>query len=159
MLKFLVTKVKINRYEIHIFCHRSSFPFAIFQQNPLLNCRLKPLASQSELLKSDHLALAQNKKLVYDMWREFLEGGHLELAEKYFAEDYMQHNPLAGTGRKALVDFFSRFSKPKDIADSIKSSGSCHRCRRRPGDVKFCKRNDRSCRQIEKIHHHLVRYV
>jgi predicted SnoaL-like aldol condensation-catalyzing enzyme len=34
----------------------------------------------------------------------------------------MQHNPLAGTGRKALVDFFSRFSKPKDIADSIKSS-------------------------------------
>jgi predicted SnoaL-like aldol condensation-catalyzing enzyme len=83
---------------------------------------VKPLASQSELLKSDDPTLAKNKKLVYDMWREFLEGGHLELAEKYFAEDYMQHNPLAGTGRKALVDFFSRFSKPKDIVDSIKTS-------------------------------------
>lgn len=83
---------------------------------------VKPLAPQSELLKSDNSTLAQNKKLVYDMWREFLEGGHLELAEKYFAEDYMQHNPLAGTGRKALVDFFSRFSKPKEIVDSIKTS-------------------------------------
>jgi len=83
---------------------------------------VKPLAPQSELLKSDDPALAKNKKLVYDMWREFLEGGHMELAEKYFAEDYMQHNPLAGTGRKALVEFFSRFSKPKEIADSIKSS-------------------------------------
>jgi predicted SnoaL-like aldol condensation-catalyzing enzyme len=83
---------------------------------------VKPLAPQSELLKSNNEKLAQNKKLVYDMWREFLEGGHLELAEKYFAEDYMQHNPLAGTGRKALVDFFSRFSKPQAIADTIKSS-------------------------------------
>ena len=83
---------------------------------------VKPLASQSELLKSDNKILAKNKKLVYDMWREFLEGGHLELADKYFAEDYMQHNPMAGTGRKALVEFFSRFSKPKEIVDSIKTS-------------------------------------
>lgn len=83
---------------------------------------VKPLASQNELLKSGNATLVLNKKLVYDMWREFLEGGHLELAEKYFTEDYLQHNPLAGTGRKALVDFFSKFSKPKDIADTIKSS-------------------------------------
>jgi len=83
---------------------------------------VKPLAPQSELLKSDNVTLVQNKKLVYDMWRQFLEGGHLELAEKYFTEDYMQHNPLAGTGRKALVDFFSRFSKPQNVADTIKSS-------------------------------------
>ena len=45
---------------------------------------VKPLASQNELLKSDNQTLIQNKKLVYDMWREFLEGGHLELADKYF---------------------------------------------------------------------------
>ena len=83
---------------------------------------VKPLASQSELLKSDNATLAKNKKLVYDMWREFLEGGHLELAEKYLAEDYMQHNPLAATGRKAVVEFFSRFSKPKEIVDTIKTS-------------------------------------
>ena len=83
---------------------------------------VKPLAPQSELLKSDDPVLARNKKLVYDMWREFLEAGHLEAAEKYLAEDYMQHNPLAATGRKAVVEFFSRFSKPKEIVDTIKTS-------------------------------------
>ena len=83
---------------------------------------VKPLAPQSELLKSNDPVLARNKKLVYDMWREFLEGGHMELAEKYLAEDYMQHNPLAATGRKAVVEFFSRFSKPKEIVDTIKTS-------------------------------------
>ena len=80
-----------------------------------------PLASQNILLKSNDAKLTQNKKLVYDMWREFLEGGHLEVAEKYFAESYMQHNPNAATGRKAVVEFFSKFSKPHEIADSIKS--------------------------------------
>jgi len=83
---------------------------------------VKPLAPQSELLKSDDPNLAKNKRLVYDMWREFLEAGHLEKAEKYLTEDYMQHNPLAATGRKAVVEFFSRFSTPKDIVDSIKTS-------------------------------------
>lgn len=94
----------------------------LFSTESYAQLSVKPLAPQSELLKSDDPVLARNKKLVYDMWREFLEGGHLELAEKYFAEDYMQHNPLAGTGRKALVDFFSKFSKPQAIADTIKSS-------------------------------------
>ena len=83
---------------------------------------VKPLASQKELLQSNNQSLAQNKKLVYNMWREFLEGGHLEVAEKYFAEDYMQHNPNAATGRKAVVDFFSRFSKPQSIVDTIKTA-------------------------------------
>ena len=81
---------------------------------------VKPLASQAQLLKSSNKKLAQNKKLVYDMWREFLEAGHMEVAEKYFAETYMQHNPNAATGRKAVVEFFSKFTKPVAIADSIK---------------------------------------
>jgi len=83
---------------------------------------VKPLESQKVLLQSDNSKLAQNKKLVYDMWREFLEGGHLENAEKYFTETYMQHNPNAATGRKALVEFFSKFTTPQLINDTIKSS-------------------------------------
>lgn len=81
---------------------------------------VEPLAPQSELLKSDNPKYAANKKLVYDMWREFLEAGQMESAEKYFAEDYMQHNPNAATGRKALVEFFSKWAKPQAVADSIK---------------------------------------
>lgn len=81
-----------------------------------------PLAPQDQLLKSNDKKLEKNKKLVYDMWREFLEGGHMEVADKYFDENYMQHNPNAATGRKAVVDFFSKFTKPQAIADTIKSS-------------------------------------
>jgi len=107
------------KYFLLIFLVASSILPAsnVFAQLPV-----KPLAAQKELLKSDDPTLTQNKKLVYDMWREFLEGGHLELADKYFAEDYMQHNPNAATGRKALVEFFGKFSKPKPIVDSIKTS-------------------------------------
>jgi len=94
----------------------------LFSTESFAQVPVKPLAPQSELLKSNDPVLARNKKLVYDMWREFLEGGHMELAEKYLAEDYMQHNPLAATGRKAVVEFFSRFSKPKEIVDTIKTS-------------------------------------
>ncbi len=83
---------------------------------------VKPLASQGKLLQSDNKNLVRNKKLVYDMWREFLEGGHMEVADKYFDENYMQHNPNAATGRKAVVEFFSKFSKPQTVTDSIKSS-------------------------------------
>jgi predicted SnoaL-like aldol condensation-catalyzing enzyme len=83
---------------------------------------VKPLAPQQQLLKSDTKTLEYNKKLVYDMWREFLEGGHLEVAEKYFDENYMQHNPNAATGRKAIVDFFSKFTKPRATTDTIRSS-------------------------------------
>ena len=37
---------------------------------------------QESLLQSHDKKLAQNKKLVYDFWREVLEARHMELAEK-----------------------------------------------------------------------------
>lgn len=49
-----------------------------------------------------------NLKLVSDWWREVLQAGHTELAEKYMAEDYLQHNPNINTGRAAFVQVFSR---------------------------------------------------
>ena len=93
----------------------------LFVNNTFAQLPVKPLANQKTLLQSNDPKLAQNKKLVYDMWREFLEAGHFEFAEKYFTETYMQHNPNVPTGRKALVDFFSKFSQPKPIADTIKA--------------------------------------
>ena len=100
----------------------STFIFMVSSTRTFAQLPVKPLASQSQLLKSDNQTLEGNKKLVYDMWREFLERGHMEVAEKYFDENYMQHNPNAATGRKAVVDFFSKFSKPQPIVDTIKSS-------------------------------------
>src|SRR5436190_12064945 len=88
----------------------------IFAQLPVV-----PLASQKTLLQSNDPKLAANKKLVYDCWREVLEGGHLELVDNYLAENYIQHNPSVPTGRKGFVDFFSKFAKPQPIVDTIKA--------------------------------------
>jgi predicted SnoaL-like aldol condensation-catalyzing enzyme len=82
---------------------------------------VQPSLDQEKLVASPDPRLAANKRLVYDFWREVFEGGHMELAEKYMAESYIQHNPTVPTGRAAFVDFFSRFAKPKPIEPKIKA--------------------------------------
>ncbi len=78
-----------------------------------------PTANQAALLASADPALAANKKLVFDFWREVFEAGHMDLAEKYMAETYIQHNPNVATGRAAFVAFFTQFVKPKAIQPRI----------------------------------------
>jgi predicted SnoaL-like aldol condensation-catalyzing enzyme len=73
------------------------------------------------LLASPDAKLAANKRLVYNFWREVFEGGHMELAEKYMTEGYIQHNPNVATGRAAFIEFFSSRVKPREIADKVKS--------------------------------------
>ena len=68
---------------------------------------------QSSLLISNDPALAANKRLVFDFWREVFEGGHMELADKYLSDEYVQHNPNVQSGRAAFVDFFSKIKKCK----------------------------------------------
>jgi predicted SnoaL-like aldol condensation-catalyzing enzyme len=105
-----------------ISCLIAVFIVLLFANRAFSQLPVKPIADQKTLLQSNDPKLAENKKFVYDMWREFLEGGHFEVAEKYFAETYMQHNPNVPTGRKALVDFFSKFAKTQAIVDSIKAT-------------------------------------
>jgi predicted SnoaL-like aldol condensation-catalyzing enzyme len=92
----------------------------LFANKTFAQLPVVPLANQKTLLQSNDPKLAANKKLVYDCWREVLEAGHIELAEKYLAETYMQHNPNVATGRKGFVDLFSKFAKPQPIVDTIK---------------------------------------
>jgi predicted SnoaL-like aldol condensation-catalyzing enzyme len=66
---------------------------------------------QQAMLKSSDPRLAANKKLVYDVWREILLGGHVEKADQYLAPDYMQHNPMVDTGIGPFKAYFS--SRPK----------------------------------------------
>ena len=94
----------------------------LFSKSAFSQEEVKPLADQKILLKSKNPQLAKNKKLVYDFWREVFEGGHLELADKYMTETYIQHNPNVPTGRKAFVDFFSKFAQPHPIEATIKAS-------------------------------------
>jgi predicted SnoaL-like aldol condensation-catalyzing enzyme len=71
------------------------------------------------MLASDDPQLAANKRLVYDMWRTLLEAGHVEEANKYLDEIYIQHNPMVDTGRAGFVNFFSKMGEPREIADRI----------------------------------------
>jgi len=73
------------------------------------------------MLASPNPVLAANKRLVYDFQREVLEGGHMELADKYLTENYIQHNPNVPTGRAGFVKFFSQFSKPGTIEAKVKA--------------------------------------
>jgi predicted SnoaL-like aldol condensation-catalyzing enzyme len=66
---------------------------------------------QQALLRSDSSQLEANKKLVYDMYREIVQGGHADLAEKYFTKEYIQHNPNVASGRDSLVAYL-RGSRP-----------------------------------------------
>jgi predicted SnoaL-like aldol condensation-catalyzing enzyme len=83
--------------------------------------RVEASPNQELLLASPNAGLAANKRLVYDFWREVLEAGHLDLADRYLAEGYIQHNPNVPTGRAGFVEFFSKFVKPTPIQPHVQA--------------------------------------
>jgi predicted SnoaL-like aldol condensation-catalyzing enzyme len=91
-------------------------PSLVLAQEPVQGA-----ADHRPLLESPDPLLAANKRVVYDFWREVFEGGHLELADKYLAESYVQHNPNVPTGRAGFVEFFAKFSKPKPTEAAVKA--------------------------------------
>ena len=82
------------------------FTTPLFAQLPVTVC-----TDQQELLKSDNPQLAANKKLVFDFWREVFQAHNMDLAPKYMAGNYIQHNPNVATGRQPFMDFFGRFKR------------------------------------------------
>lgn len=68
----------------------------------------------ASLLESTDRRLEANKRLVWDMWRTILNAGHVEAADRYLTEDYIQHNPTAPTGRAAFKEVFSQFVERRD---------------------------------------------
>lgn len=78
-------------------------------------------SDHAAMLDSKDPILAANKKLVYDFWREVFEAGHMDLAPKYMAETYIQHNPNVATGRQAFIDFFSKIKTPQAIVEKVKA--------------------------------------
>jgi predicted SnoaL-like aldol condensation-catalyzing enzyme len=81
-----------------------------------------PLSSaeaQQALLESPDPQLAANKRLVYDMYRHIVQGGHADLADKFFTESYIQHNPNVASGRDALVAYISGSRPARPIEPKI----------------------------------------
>ena len=91
-------------------------PIAAHAQLPV-----QAATDQAALLRSADPQLAANKKLVYDFWREVFEAGHMDLADRYMADSYIQHNPNVPTGRAAFVAFFTQYVKPQPIQPTIQA--------------------------------------
>ena len=71
------------------------------------------------LLASADPKLAANKKLVYDMYRILLQGGHHDRAHEFIAEDYIQHNPNAAQGLAGIVDYVRETRPVREIKDAL----------------------------------------
>lgn len=76
--------------------------------------------AQRAMLESDDAQLAANKRLVWNMWREFLQAGDIEAADKYLAPEYHQHNPNAETGLEGVKAYFRAAGMEKtEVKDHI----------------------------------------
>jgi predicted SnoaL-like aldol condensation-catalyzing enzyme len=70
---------------------------------------------QLALLHNDDPRLARNKRLLFDMWRTVLNAGHLERADEFVAEHYVQYSPFQRSGRQALKDVFAVIPRRDEI--------------------------------------------
>ena len=74
------------------------------------------------MLASSDPKLAANKKLVWDMWREFLQGRPTSMtADKYLAPEYHQHNPNAETGLEGVKAYFRAQGRQATPAEGLRS--------------------------------------
>jgi predicted SnoaL-like aldol condensation-catalyzing enzyme len=78
-----------------------------------------PNPDHESMLQSKDPQLARNKRFVYDFWREVFEAAQMDLAEKYMAPTYIQHNPNVPTGRAAFIEFFTKVKKPRPIEPRV----------------------------------------
>jgi len=77
--------------------------------NPATKPQAAPMTAQEK----------KNLEMVMDWWREVLYAGHFDLAPKYQAENYIQHNPNADTGMAGFKAYFSALGGEQPIPDKL----------------------------------------
>ncbi len=83
-----------------------------------------PHPDPRSLLKSKLPALAANKQLVFDYWRNLILAGRAEAVDQYLAPTFVEHNPLLPSGAKAVKARVAAMAKkpapvPATIADLV----------------------------------------
>jgi predicted SnoaL-like aldol condensation-catalyzing enzyme len=63
--------------------------------------------AQYALLDADEPELANNKRLVFDVWRQLVDANREEVSELYLAPDFLEHNPNVATGRDGAKAYFA----------------------------------------------------
>jgi len=81
-------------------------------------------ADADALFHSADPKLDANKQVAYHIVKDLLEANHWELAGKYLTQRYIQHNPLAASGRAGVVKYFTEVRKvtPTPIPDRLKTA-------------------------------------
>lgn len=80
-----------------------------------LGCALVLAAAGGGTLKAQggFAQEAKNQQLVLNWYREVIAYGHVDLASKYMADDYVEHNPNYAGGRAEFVAHFGKMpAKP-----------------------------------------------
>ena len=82
-----------------------------------------PAANPDALFSSKDPKLNVNKQAAYHIVKDLIEAGHWELADRYLTARYLQHNPMAASGRDTVVKFFTEFlkAKPTEIPKKMKT--------------------------------------
>jgi len=79
----------------------------------LLIAGVLAVSAAGTLRAQDSAQEAKNKQLVLDWYREVIAYGHVELAPKYMADDFVEHNPNYSGGRAEFVAHFGKMpAKP-----------------------------------------------
>jgi predicted SnoaL-like aldol condensation-catalyzing enzyme len=63
--------------------------------------------AQRVLLEAADPRLAANKRLVFDLWREAIDAGHEEVADRYLDASFVEHNPNGASGLAGFKAYFS----------------------------------------------------
>jgi predicted SnoaL-like aldol condensation-catalyzing enzyme len=61
----------------------------------------------------------KNLKVALNWWREVIAFGHRELAPRYMADDYVEHNPNVGADRAAFVAFVGKTTLKRHIQSEL----------------------------------------
>lgn len=69
------------------------------------------VADAEALFTSHDPKLNANKQAAYHIVKDLLECGQWDKADRWLTERYIQHNPLAASGRQSVVDFFTKVMK------------------------------------------------
>jgi predicted SnoaL-like aldol condensation-catalyzing enzyme len=70
------------------------------------SCAAAAASSPASLFTSPDPQLNRNKQVVHGIFRDLIQCGQWEKADRYLTADYIQHNPLVGSGRDTVVRLF-----------------------------------------------------
>jgi predicted SnoaL-like aldol condensation-catalyzing enzyme len=80
-------------------------------------------ANPDALFTSPDPMLNRNKQAAYHIVKDLLEAGRWNEADRWLTPEYIQHNPLAPSGRDSVVNFFTQVMKvqPKPVPEKMKT--------------------------------------